>query len=105
MERDELYTQFDATFFEKTRLSIMTLLYREKQVSFNRFKKVLGGTDGALYTHLRKLVEAGYTNAKKEIVLDTVQTTYSLTSQGRTIFRKYLDFLERMFTKERRNEK
>jgi DNA-binding PadR family transcriptional regulator len=102
MRQDELYVQFDNTFFEKTRLSMITLLYREKSVSFNRFKKVIRGTDGAIYAHLRKLSDAGYVNAKKEIVGENVQTTYTLTTFGKTAFRKYLDFLERTFITHRK---
>ncbi len=90
----ELYTQFDSVFFEKTRLSMMTILYREKRVSFNRFKKVIGGTDGAIYTHLQKLQDASYIDMKKEIVENKAQTVYNLTREGSKIFKDYLKFLE-----------
>jgi DNA-binding transcriptional ArsR family regulator len=89
-----LYTQFDSIFFEKTRLSMMTMLYREGMVSFNRFKKIIGGTDGAVYSHLKKLYEAGYINQKKEIAGNSVQTVYSITGKGKKLFKRYLEFLE-----------
>ncbi len=91
---NELYTQFDNVFFEKTRLSMMTILYREKRVSFNRFKKIIGGTDGAIYTHLQKLLDANYIDMKKEIVENKAQTVYKLTKEGNKIFKDYLKFLE-----------
>ena len=101
MERNNLYTQFDNIFFEKTRLSMMTILYREGQVTFNRFKEIMGASDGAIYTHLKKLQEAGYTVQKKEIVGNSAQTVYSLTSQGKKMFQKYMSFLEEVVLKGR----
>ena len=92
--KNELYTQFDNVFFEKTRLSMMTVLYQEKVVSFNRFKKVIGGTDGSIYTHLQKLIDAEYISQKKELVGDKAHTIYSLTRKGKKSFQDYLKFLE-----------
>lgn len=89
-----LYIQFDGVFFEKTRLSMMTILYKEKNVSFNRFKKIIGASDGAIYTHLQKLQDAKYIDVKKKIIDDKAQTIYSLTANGKKIFKDYLKFLE-----------
>ncbi len=97
----ELYTRFDAVFFEKTRLSMMTVLYREGVVSFNRFKKITGGTDGAVYSHAQKLLEAGYVSGKKEIAGNAVQTVYSLTQSGKQLFAEYLQFLENMLVDQK----
>jgi predicted ArsR family transcriptional regulator len=102
MSADELYTRFDSVFFEKTRLSMLTLLYKEARVSFNRFKKILGGTDGALYSHLKKLAEAGYVDSRKTVAGNTVATQYSLTGKGREAFRDYLAFLETVVTGKKR---
>ena len=90
MDKEELYTRFDNIFFEKTRLSMMTILYKEESVSFNRFKKLIGGSDGAIFTHLQKLSEAGYINQKKEIVGDRAQTVYNLTKPGKKLFQNYM---------------
>ena len=73
---------------------MITILYREANVSFNRFKKIIGASDGAIYTHLQKLQDAGYIGQKKEIVGDKMQTAYFLTASGRELFREYLDFLQ-----------
>ncbi len=97
MRENKFYTQFDSVFFEKTRLSMLTILYNEGSVSFNRFKKLLGGTDGAIYSHIRKLINAGYIVQKKGIFQEKIQTNYSLTEKGRMIFREYLKFLSDMF--------
>jgi DNA-binding PadR family transcriptional regulator len=91
---DNLYLGFDQVFFEKTRLSMITLLYKETYVSYNRFKKIIGGTDGSIYAHLKKLIAAEYIQKKKELVGETAQTIYSLTPKGEKTFREYIQFLE-----------
>jgi len=96
MIKEELFTQFDNIFFEKTRLSMMTVLYKEDRVSFNRLKKIIGGSDGAIYTHLQKLQEAGYVDQKKEIIGSKVQSFFFLTASGKNLFKKYLKFMEEM---------
>ena len=93
---ESLYTQFDNTFFEKTRLSMITIIFQEKEISFNELKKRLGGTDGAVYTHLEKLIKAGYVKKQREIAGNAVQTVYELTKEGIEAFMKYLEFLEQM---------
>ena len=96
MTKETLYTQFDNIFFEKTRLSMMTVLYKEELVSFNRLKNIINGSDGAIYTHLQKLQDAGYVDQKKEIIGSKVQSFFFLTKDGKKLFRKYLKFMEEM---------
>ena len=96
----DLYLKFDSVFFEKTRLSILTLLYREGRLSFNSLKEALGGTDGAVYTHLEKLRLAGYVTRDKEIVDGAVSSQYSLTARGRSEFKTYIEFLEDMLKEQ-----
>jgi DNA-binding PadR family transcriptional regulator len=91
---DPYYTRFDSVFFEKTRLSMITLLHQEGRVSFNRFKKILGASDGLIYSHLQKLLSAGYISQKKQLAGDKPQTVYTLTAKGKKLFRDYLAFLE-----------
>jgi DNA-binding PadR family transcriptional regulator len=99
---DRLYTRFDPVFFEKTRLSMLTLLHHEGFVSFNRFKLLLESSDGAVYGHIQKLLKAGYIRQKKEIAGDKAQTVYSLSDFGTQRFRQYLEFLEAMLKQERK---
>jgi DNA-binding MarR family transcriptional regulator len=101
---DDLYTRFDAVFFEKTRLSVMTLLYRDEKAAFNTLKGRLDLTDGSLYTHLEKLIDAGYVAKSREMVGTGVQTVYRLTAEGLAQFRDYLSFLEDMITRSRGGE-
>ena len=103
MSVPELYTRFDGVFFEKTRLSMMTILYHEGVVSYNRFKKIIGGTDGAIYSHIRKLLEAGYVTGQKEIADNSVQTVYTMTESGKQLFAEYLRFLENILTEKKKD--
>lgn len=96
---DSLYTRFDSTFFEKTRLSLLTIIYQEEGITFNELKRRLGGTDGAIYTHIEKLVTSGYVEKKKEIAGTNVQTIYKLTKEGIEAFKGYLAFLEQVVLK------
>lgn len=89
----KLYTQFDNIFFEKTRLSILTILYQEEKASFNQLKRQLEMSDGAVYTHLEKLINSGYVEKQREIAGTAVQTVYNLTEYGKTRFEEYIDFL------------
>ena len=100
----ELYTRFDSIFFEKTRLSLLTLIIQEGEIAFNILKLRMDMTDGALYTHLEKLISAGYVEKKKEIAGTSVQTVYSPTETGKQLFREYLDFLEAMIKQTRSPE-
>ena len=81
----------------------MTILYQEGVVSYNLFKKIIGGTDGAIYSHLRKLLEAGYVTGKKEIADNNVQTVYTLTESGKQLFAEYLQFLEKILTEKKKD--
>ena len=92
----DLYLKFDSVFFEKTRLSILTLLYREGRLSFNTLKEALAATDGAAYTHLEKLKQAGYVSRDKEVIDGSVSSQYELTALGRSEFKAYIEFLESM---------
>ena len=98
MKKKELFTRFDAAFFEKTRLSIMTVLYRESTASFKHLKSLIDVTDGALYAHLQKLINARYIRQKKLVKNESAQTFYFLTDSGRRVYRDYLRFLEELLT-------
>ncbi len=96
----ELYTRFDSIFFEKTRLSLVTLLYREEKVPFQSLKRRLDLTDGALYSHLEKMIKAGYASKEKELAGGAVQTVYLLTAEGKKSFLDYLNFIQNVLSEE-----
>jgi DNA-binding HxlR family transcriptional regulator len=89
------FEKLDKTIHEKARLSIMTLLATRPSWTFQDLKTELKMSDGNLITHLRVLHEAGYVAVTKEI-LDRPQTSYSLTTRGRTAFQDYLSVLEQI---------
>ena len=86
--------QFDSTFFEKSRLSILTIIFKEQEVSFNRFKQVLEFTDGALYSHLKKLIDGDYIIGEKRIINNAALTIYTFTKNGELKFSEYINFLD-----------
>jgi DNA-binding MarR family transcriptional regulator len=90
----ELYTRFDGVFFEKTRLSIVTLLNQDERLAFNALKDRLELSDGSLYTHLEKLVGSGYVKKERELGANGSRTLYELTPRGREIFADYIAFLD-----------
>lgn len=102
---DELFTRFDGIFFEKTRLSLVTVLFREEKASFTALKARLNLSDGALYSHLEKLIDAGYATKTREVAGISLQTVYGLTGEGRREFLDYLDFVGSLIdNKESENE-
>lgn len=92
----ELYTRFDNIFFEKTRLSIVTYLSRYDEMTFNELKERMELSDGALYTHVQKLLKAGYVNKRKELRADNAHTVYTLSLEGEKQFKQYISFLKDM---------
>ncbi|MBU0935773.1 MAG: transcriptional regulator [Spirochaetes bacterium] len=98
---NELYTRFDSVFFEKTRLSIVTLLMQQGVQSFNQLKDSLALSDGALYTHMEKLLREDYITKKKEVAGQNVQTVYAMSEKGRKEYLDYIVFLETLIRKTR----
>jgi predicted transcriptional regulator len=98
---DSLYTRFDNIFFEKTRLSIMTILFKQEKASFSFLKKRLGLSDGALYTHIEKLIASSYIAKTREITGSGVQTLYELSNTGKQTFIDYIRFLEGILFEEK----
>jgi DNA-binding HxlR family transcriptional regulator len=89
------FDKLDRTIHEKGRLGIMTLLATRPSWPFQDLKAELKMSDGNLVTHLRTLHQAGYVAVTKEI-LDRPQTSYSLTTKGRSAFQEYLSILEQI---------
>jgi len=88
------HKDFDSVFIEKTRLSIITITYKEEKVSFNRLKLLLELNDGTLYSHLKKLEAANYLTLTKTIIENNAVTLCSLTTKGKDTLEKYIEYLE-----------
>ena len=90
------FGRFDGIFFEKSRLAIVALLYKDEYAAFTTLRERLGATDGAVYSHLERLIEGGYVEKRKEVAGMKAQTVYRLTRKGREEFDAYLAVMEEM---------
>lgn len=89
------FDKIDKIIHERGRLAIMTLLATRVRWLFADLKTELKMSDGNLVTHLRTLHQAGYVAVTKE-VLDRPQTSYTLTTRGRAVYKEYLALLEKI---------
>jgi DNA-binding MarR family transcriptional regulator len=88
------FARFDAVFFEKSRLATVALLYKDEYSAFTSLRESLGATDGAIFSHLERLIEGGYVSKRKEVAGMKAQTVYRLTDKGREEFDAYLKAVE-----------
>lgn len=91
---DEPLPVLDRLLEHGVRLAIAVLLARHEEISFRRFKELLGETDGSLGAQLRKLEEAGYLAVRKEFENRRPVTWYTLAPRGRTALRAHLASLQ-----------
>jgi DNA-binding HxlR family transcriptional regulator len=91
---------FNKAFESKARLGIMSVLMVNEQVGFNRFKELLGLTDGNLASHLKALEELHYIEVQKQFVGRKPNTSYQATQQGKNAFSQHLDSLEHFLKRQ-----
>ena len=87
------FQKLDKIIHEKWRLAIMALLASRRSWSFQELKGELKMSDGNLITHMRTLHKQGLVSVTKEF-RGRPQTTYALTSKGRSAFREHINALE-----------
>ncbi len=87
------YREIDDVIHGRVRLSIMAYLSGAGVADFNELKAKVGGTDGNLSVHIRKLEEAGYVKVEKTFAGRKPQTRCQLTAAGR---RAWIAYIERM---------
>lgn len=83
----------ETLLFNKYRLIIMTLLAKNKKLSYKELKFALSTTDGNLATHLRKLEDAGLIKVHKTFEGRRPKTTYEITENGRKQLETFLNNL------------
>jgi DNA-binding MarR family transcriptional regulator len=89
-----LVQQLNKAFENRVRLGIMSILLVNEAVSYNRFKELLGITDGNLASHLKALEKLKYLKVTKEFVDRKSHTTYDVSLEGRKAFQDHLTALE-----------
>lgn len=87
--------ELDALIHQRTRLQVMTLLFRNREAAFAWVRDQLDLTWGNLDGHADRLQEAGYLERDRVLTSDGFEVRLRLTDEGRTAFRTYLDQLER----------
>lgn len=95
---------FDPLIHQRTRLRIMTVLYRNRQVPFTELRDALGLTDGNLASHAGKLEEAGYLEARRVLEGTGFELRYVVTDAGTEAYRDYLDTLRDLLEEIGREE-
>ncbi|MHB8604556.1 MAG: transcriptional regulator [Thermoplasmatota archaeon] len=86
-------SEFDPVIHQPTRLRIMAALYRNRQAAFVTLRDGLALTDGNLATHVARLVDAGYVEARRRLVALHFEVVYSITPRGSEAFRAYAERL------------
>lgn len=88
------YHDIDDVIHGRVRLSIMAYLSGAAAADFNELKAKIGGTDGNLSVHLRKLEDAGYVKVQKRFRGRRPQTICQLTKKGREAWISYIARME-----------
>lgn len=88
------YREIDDIIHGRVRLSVMAYLSGAGVADFNELKAKVGGTDGNLSVHIRKLEEAGYIAVEKTFIGRKPQTRCSLTGKGRAAWIAYIARME-----------
>jgi len=88
------YREIDDVIHGRVRLSVMAFLSGAGAADFNELKARVGGTDGNLSVHLRKLEDAGYVKVEKGFRGRRPQTTVRFTKKGREAWIAYIARME-----------
>lgn len=91
------YQRLDDTIHGRVRLSVMAYLSGAGEADFVELRTKVGGTDGNLLVHLRKLEEAGYIVSEKlKSHRSKPRTVTRLTASGRAAWLRYIRRLEQL---------
>lgn len=81
---------YDRLFEHRARFAIAALLCREQEISFSRFKALLGESDGNLGAQLRRLEAAGCVTVEKTFRKRKPLSLYRITPEGRRRLKRHL---------------
>lgn len=88
------YRDIDDVIHGRVRLAVMAYLSGAGSADFNELKAKIGGTDGNLSVHIRKLEEAGYIRVEKKFAGRRPLTICHLTKKGREAWIAYIKRME-----------
>ncbi|MCB2096288.1 MAG: transcriptional regulator [Parvularculaceae bacterium] len=95
------YREIDDVIHGRVRLAVMAYLSGADAADFNELKAKVGGTDGNLSVHLRKLEDAGYVYVRKTFKDRKPRTICRLTAKGRDAWISYIDRLQALIETSR----
>lgn len=90
----DIPTGFDPVLHAPARLQIAAVLAQAQDAEFALLRKVTGASDSVMSKHLTALADAGYVNVRKAASGGRQRTWASLTSAGRSAFRRHVKALE-----------
>ncbi len=88
------YREIDDVIHGRVRLAVMAYLSGAGSADFNELKAKIGGTDGNLSVHIRKLEEAGYIRVEKKFSGRRPLTICHLEKTGREAWIGYITRME-----------
>ncbi|MEK7266398.1 MAG: transcriptional regulator [Pseudomonadota bacterium] len=95
------YREIDDVIHGRVRLAVMAYLSGAGSADFNELKAKVGGTDGNLSVHLRKLEDAKYVRVEKTFRERKPRTICHLTEKGRRAWIAYIDWLQSLIASPR----
>lgn len=95
------YREIDDVIHGRVRLAVMAYLSGADAADFNELKAKVGGTDGNLSVHLRKLEDAGYVRVDKTFRDRKPRTICRLTTKGRESWIAYIERLQSLLAASR----
>lgn len=83
----------DPVIHQATRLRVMALLQRNRELTFVALRDELGTTDGNLNAHGAALQKAGYVVIRRALGRSGFAVRYRITTQGAAAFESYANEL------------
>jgi DNA-binding transcriptional ArsR family regulator len=83
-------SDLDPVIHQATRLRLVALLARNRELTFGAMREALGLTEGNLGAHLARLQEAGYVEARAVLAGVSFEQRWRLTAPGDEAWRAYL---------------
>ena len=88
------YREIDDVIHGRVRLAIVAFLSGAGSADFTLLRQKVGGTDGNLSVHIRKLEEADYIRVEKKFAGRRPLTICHLTKKGREAWIAYIQRME-----------